>query len=345
MTPRAYRTFVTLFLVGLPALHLGFVRFRPRYVADGDPEFAGLPLWRTLVLALLSAAFVGITLRYRRGGPAVACDPTPAWVSGFAVIAGLAPSLFLFSPKWFYVLAKEDHPVEYASAALAFLAGALCLSVAVRVWRVGRTGSLAVFGLGALLIVIGLEEVSWFQRVLGFSPPTAFDTNLQKEFNLHNFATDTIEALYYYAAFVFLVVLPFIQERTGLLSARGALAVFAPTPIVLAGAAAMTAYNYDMWNLHLTQVGFFITALILLSYALRGRRQLRGAWFALLTVHVLSQCVFLVRGDLFWRSWDVTEYKELWIPAAFVVYALDLAWRVLGSRTAPSLGRADSGEG
>ena len=44
--------------------------------------------------------------------------------------------------------------------------------------------------LGALaLFIVGMEEVSYFQRVIQFETPESFVGNMQGEFNLHNFNT------------------------------------------------------------------------------------------------------------------------------------------------------------
>ncbi|MFY0637394.1 hypothetical protein [Maricaulis maris] len=52
----------------------------------------------------------------------------------------------------------------------------------------------------ALILILAFgEEVSWGQHWLGFTPPEAvLQTNLQEEFNLHNYIPpSTMEALYY----------------------------------------------------------------------------------------------------------------------------------------------------
>jgi hypothetical protein len=97
---------------------------------------------------------------------------------------------------WF----AEDGPVEWATA-IGFMAAAAMLAMAVL--RPGEhlqaRGPLRfLMGLGALAFAfVALEEVSYGQRVLGFTTPDAFaERNDQGEFNLHNLDNRLMLALY-----------------------------------------------------------------------------------------------------------------------------------------------------
>jgi hypothetical protein len=92
-------------------------------------------------------------------------------------------------PGWFervYVI--EDGPVEWATAA------ALLAAAGVSVWTVRRPGAgcgrlhaVTWVGLALLCLFAAGEEISWGQRVLGFSSPELFVRhNAQHETNLHN---------------------------------------------------------------------------------------------------------------------------------------------------------------
>lgn len=149
------------------------------------------------------------------------------------------------------------------------------------------------------------------------------------ELNLHNLATDLVENLYYGAAFVFLVLLPFLEGRTGLLRRHPFTQIFVPSSSVLLAAALATAYNYDMWNILFTQLAFFLTLGILISMTWAAR-QVRATFFylALLSITLaLTQIIFLVLGHRFIQGWEVTEYKELLIPIAFFLYAIEVLRR------------------
>ena len=90
-------------------------------------------------------------------------------------------------------------------------------------------------------------------------------------------------------------------------------------------AAPLVGFNYDMWNVIPIQTAFFLTAMILADYIREAWRHDRFG--ALVTAFVLAavvvpQAVFLAFGADLVRRWDPTEYKELFIPLALLVYAL-----------------------
>jgi hypothetical protein len=93
--------------------------------------------------------------------------------------------LFLASrnPSFYDALMQEDRFVEWLTAAFFLAAGA---TRSVHAIRHRRFFDLLV---GAFCIFVGGEEMSWGQRLLGFTPPDVFlEHNTQQEFTLHNFA-------------------------------------------------------------------------------------------------------------------------------------------------------------
>jgi hypothetical protein len=82
---------------------------------------------------------------------------------------------------------REDGPVEWTTAIMAWLAGLLGLYHALRTWRTTRTINwfAIVFGFGCLFI--GFEEISWGQRLFDIQTPTGIARyNVKDETNLHN---------------------------------------------------------------------------------------------------------------------------------------------------------------
>jgi hypothetical protein len=78
-------------------------------------------------------------------------------------------------------IGREDQLIEYLTALLFFL-GAV---VAGRAFLAGRHRIWSAFWCVFCFFCMG-EEVSWFQRVLGFSVPAVEGYSGQSEFNLHN---------------------------------------------------------------------------------------------------------------------------------------------------------------
>jgi hypothetical protein len=92
----------------------------------------------------------------------------------------------------FFEYTREDGLVEWLQfvsfAVLAGLLGFLAIDRAVRHAAV-RFDVLVLAGLTGLVALAALEEISWFQRVLGVTTPEFFlRHNRQDETNLHNLA-------------------------------------------------------------------------------------------------------------------------------------------------------------
>jgi hypothetical protein len=100
---------------------------------------------------------------------------TLAWI---ALMLGAAR----YAPDRYWDAMQEDRVVEWWTAMLFVSAGAIALQRAVRERRIGD----ALVGL--FCIFVAGEEVSWGQRVIGYTPPAAFlEHNTQQELTLHNF--------------------------------------------------------------------------------------------------------------------------------------------------------------
>jgi hypothetical protein len=145
------------------------------------------------------------------------------------VLVGLAAALAVglvsawVDPGWFehaYVI--EDGPVEWATAA------ALLAAAGVSAWTVRRPGAgcgrlhaVMWAGLALLCLFAAGEEISWGQRVLGFSSPELFVRhNAQHETNLHNLVVAGVKVnklvfsqLLFVGAALFLLVLPVARRR------------------------------------------------------------------------------------------------------------------------------------
>ena len=85
-----------------------------------------------------------------------------------------AIELLAFSPALFKFLAVEDSLFEWTSVLLLFMgSGFLAISVLRNTFAAGRwsrAGGIAMF-LALIMFVIGMEEVSWLQRVFDWRTP------------------------------------------------------------------------------------------------------------------------------------------------------------------------------
>ena len=212
-------------------------------------------------------------------------------------VAGACTLLFVVDPAWFGAGALEDSPVEWLSALLLLGASGLFANLLIGRLRGGaRLASWAclpplLFAL--VLFVMGMEEISWLQRVIGFDTPAELArANMQQEFNLHNVHTDLSENVYYIGAGTFLILLPFLRDA--LPGARGTLGWidhYIPGRWVAAVAAPLSIFNYGMWNVIPMQMTMMLTVLVCLVYA--HAAQVRGAraearLFALIAAAVVA---------------------------------------------------------
>ena len=270
-------------------------------------------------------------------------DMAPQGTTAAAAILALAVActlLFALDPARFGIGAQEDSAIEWLSALLLLGGSALFAGMFLQRRHEG-TGALPALLLALVFFAIGMEEISWFQRVLGFeTPPELARANMQQEFNLHNLHTDLFENLYYLGAAFALILLPFLRDA--LPAARGVWAAildYAPARWVVAVAAPLSIFNYGLWNVIPMQVTMMLTVLVAACYArAAGRRGTRAeaALFAALAVVIAGgQAAFLAGGHLMPNIWDASEYKELFIAIGLAAWAVDVAWL----RSAPLPGR------
>jgi hypothetical protein len=118
----------------------------------------------------------------------VAC--TAAWCSMKAILHAVpavvvigAFALANAAPDRYDAMMQEDRAVEWATVVLFGVAGIVRCYVALRSKRVFD------FLVGIFCVFVAGEEISWGQRLIGYTPPGVFlEHNTQQEANIHNFA-------------------------------------------------------------------------------------------------------------------------------------------------------------
>lgn len=104
----------------------------------------------------------------------------------FAIV--LTGALIAATRRDIYVaVTKEDGPVETLQVLLFLSASILSLAVARNLRRTGQTWLAIMYcGLGAGLLFVTGEEISWGQRIFGWDTPESLALNRQGESNIHN---------------------------------------------------------------------------------------------------------------------------------------------------------------
>lgn len=302
-------------------------------VREEAPGFAFYQLLQTGFAVCASAVLVAALVSARARPSPLDAEPTrPAErLAGVAslAMAGAATALFLADPAAFHAFAQEDRPLEWASALLLLVAGAVLAVHALRHRRDVLGLGLAA-GIALVLVVIAMEEISWGQRLLGFATPESLaEVNWQAEFNFHNVQTDLSETAYYFGAGVFLILLPLLRDLLPLPVASHPLLALAPRRSVALVSAPVAIFNYGHWNLLPVQLSILLTLWGLLAWARAGARRSDGGeqtlFLAAAGAVLIGQTLFLALGSAMADLPDATEYKEFFIALGFAWYAATIA--------------------
>jgi hypothetical protein len=259
-----------------------------------------------------------------------------AWV--LLALAMASTVLFVQDAQLFNRLALEDRPLEWISALLPLVASiGFCIAF-VQAKRAPQRDLrrrlnlifCALFAFG--LFVIGMEEISWMQRVFAISTPALFAENQQQEMNLHNMHSIVIGQTYKIAMFVGLVLLPFLADTAPRNRLFELISDFLPSRFILALSAPWVAFNYNEWNFLASQLFVTLTLAILACYikAASDRRDLREMvlFVAIAVFIVVAQPIFLALGDRFVRMWDASEYVEFFIALGLSFYCAETMTRL-----------------
>lgn len=306
--------------LGLPLVREEAARFDPTFIVQSAFSVAIACL---LVVALAGARANPCLLDFESSRPLTLAAGFVSAVLGFAFTC-----LFLSSPEAFHELAQEDRPLEWLSALFLLGASAVLAFEAFRRRR-NAVGLCCAVLLCLALFVIGMEEISWGQRLFGFATPESLaEVNWQSEFNFHNVQTDLSETVYYFGASVFLILLPLLRDLIPVSAASHRWLGLAPRRSVALVSAPLAWFNYGHWDLMPVQIATCLAFFALLAWALaaaaRGGR-VEGLVF-LLAAAVLAcgQTLFLAFGSVLVEIPDVTEYKEFFIGLGFAWYAVSV---------------------
>ncbi len=331
----------------VPVLVLVLDAARGRGLFDeGAPVLDGLSVVRSLALIV---AVVALLAAVQRAAEGHVPTPWPPWARPAIVVTLVltlaATALTLLDPVTYSRLAQEDGTVENLTALLFGVGGVALLMVAMSRSR-GEHGLLrwAAGIMGVAFIFSAGEEISWGQRILGFGTPELLSENLQHEANLHNLATDPLEAAFYSGCAMLFILLPFVLPRTGVSPRLGRLARLAPlvpAPWIVVAAAPSAAMNLDMWDVVPVQLTVWATLGILAVVAVERRRAGDPGWRLVALTLGLTAAVqvvaFTASGSLD-ELYDVTEYKEFALGLVAAMYGLDLLVR----RRSLAVSRSDS---
>jgi hypothetical protein len=307
--------------------HIVFGWHFAREVAPEQSAWHWLRTGITAALSLLAvAAIAGAAREGRQETPVGGGGLAFAW----AVLAAsvLLTALLIANPRAYRDVVAEDSLVEWLGTAALFVGSALCGLWLQRLLKSARPGNwihlVAAAGFAALFFVMGMEEISWGQRIIGFATPESIAAeNWQGEFNLHNMQTDVAEFALFTGTGLFLVIVPLVRERLHHWRLLAPFAPLMPDRSVALISAPMLAFDYARWNLLPIQavlVGGLAACLLFASTGARARRRREAIAFAAVSTFIfVGQAIHLLLGDTMIEIHDPSEFRE-------TILSLGIAW-------------------
>lgn len=271
-----------------------------------------------------------------------------AWIAVLCVL--ISGFMIMFNPPLFNALSLEDSVFEDITAALLLLSsGYLIALVFISTPKLQRWSvrSVLILSLAFVFFLIGMEEISWMQRIFDVATPSWLqENNYQYELNLHNVATASTENLFYACGFVLLALYPFVSYGSSIWKHFNAAAFLVPSRYIVVLGALTTVFSYEMWNILWIQVAYFLGLAIIFLLGRNALHRGRNADFVLFSVAFITlivvQFIDLSFGSLMVRRWDDTEFKELIIAFGLAVYAYEIGQKVRALKSAPSVSQASS---
>lgn len=151
----------------------------------------------------------------------------------------------------YYIAVQEDELLEWATTWAFLIAAGVAVAASRRQWKRSRKRPWFLLGVGLFCFVVGMEEISWGQRVLGFRPPDYFlENNFQQELNVHNVISTDLRKLAvkavilgYGVLFPLLVLVPALPRKLASFAI-----VLPPVSLAPAFLAAFWLYESYPWS-------------------------------------------------------------------------------------------------
>lgn len=253
----------------------------------------------------------------------------------FAVIV-----LFLAStdPIFTETLVREDTNLENFQAVFLFTAASIFLvSSVVYIKRREKASTLISLCFLVLFFAIGMEEISWMQRILEVESNEFFvENNMQSETNVHNLHTHLFQNIYLFSAFLFLILVPFFREQLSSLLQylrRDYLEKFLPSRWLLLPFSIIVGFVWPSGYTYSSVLIAFIITVFVMVYemhsALGKRNYMKSLYIStLLMLLVTTAYMTTFQNSLYEvRNGAATEYTETFIAFGMLVYAVDFYMR------------------
>lgn len=244
-----------------------------------------------------------------------------------------------------YDLTLEDGIFENLTAVFYVTGSLFCFTGFIRNRRRGPwPARYFLLGWAALLFFLGMEEISWGQRVFGVETPEFLASrNLQNETNLHNLSTLDFNRLFYSSVFLVGVALPSLTVLSSRFnSIVGRLDIQLPQPQLIVPFILAFTFASPEWMvtapefaalLAVAAVGLSLamkTSVLKKDTATSGMNNLH-LWIGLSGMFLILLVLLLFEDNLGHIN-QPSEIKEFLFSACFFVFA----YRVRGATTSSS---------
>ncbi len=246
---------------------------------------------------------------------------------------------FVTSPQRINSLTREDGLIENLSAGFLFLASAIMLISFFKFHSSNKskkinTAKWLFLALTAVFFILGMEEISWMQRILNIESSGYFlEYNWQQETNIHNFNSTITNDLYYLGAFILLVLAPFYSQTIKRLTRKIANAEkFIPSTWLIAPFILMSGLaNSSIYASTLIRPALFVISAVILAYIVLhhlNRNEKAATFNTILSLSMLIIAYFITLlydyAPLGMRPNAAGEFRELLIAIGVLVYSISV---------------------
>ena len=277
--------------------------------------------------------------------------PLPNWT---AVLVVLLPTLALIFalinalfPHIGGLVRMSDNDIFTRPGALLrmifeFTACGVFLSLLPRFTKQKKWLAIGVIAtLSLVLFVMGMEEISWGQRVFQWQTSTYFSKhNVQGETNLHNLNKQLFQDVLFFGGFILLAVLPFFHNHLAKalrkISSLKFLTNFLPEQwmLVAFGAGLMFTDPFNApYGFHWGSICFQLIATLALLWALAVHSRDNNGQCKVMLWALLCAIVVLVLSLSYHELWQLnqglpTEYIKVFINLGILCWAIRVRERV-----------------
>lgn len=266
----------------------------------------------------------------------VAMLVVPLSIMAITILSLLRPDRADF---WTY----EDGIVETLSAIFLFAATIIFVYAFIVARKRNKSAkiliALAIFAI--VSFVIGMEEISWGQRILEIESSKFFlENNRQQETNFHNLSTYTslFETLYYTGAFIAFILLTFFSKHITKIFKKIKLLkdfnLFIPS-IWLFVVFSSSMGLISSLNIGLLTIVPILSTIIFLIHKSSSFKDETKKFSILRTYSIVSlfTIIFCLMSFRYMsypanvRTWYWSEYKEMYIALMIFIYSITIAYR------------------